>query len=621
MKLLPQPKKIKSTDGEFLIDYRSHIVIDTGCGQNVFLYSEMLSSTIKKWCGLEIPVLRGKAYQGDLFLKVEEGVQGYLLSVRPDGVCITGRDEELLLNGIQTLRQMCIQAGGILPCMEIEDFPDIPNRGFYHDVTRGRILHLEELKKLADIMCSYKLNQLQLYVEHTYLFRGLSEMWRDETPLTAQEIMELDRYCQERHIELIPSLASFGHLYKLLRTRSYEDCCELEGASGQPFSFWKRMAHHTVNVSEPRSMELIKGMVEEYMGLFTSKYFNICADETFDLCKGRSSHLVIDKNVNDVYTDYVRDLSNFIIEKGKVPMFWGDILWNSPEKIKELPRENICLNWGYAAKQSETETQRVAETGAVQYTCPGVCGWNEWVNLFENSYENILRMCSYAGKYHAAGVLNTDWGDFGHVNQPEFSRPGLIYGAAFSWNTESMDYQEINRRISVLEFKDPAGKVMEALSEIAGSQSFGWREVVIYREMELLKESEEERRKLFFEVPVEGAEENCRKLQKVRREVQEAFRSVDSHGKELLHKYLLGIDSILIWNRVKQAISMAVYGKGECMQDLNACAQELEEWLFRYRNEWRKVGREGDLGHITEIVCWYADLLRSSCDSHKNKTN
>ena len=32
-------------------------------------------------------------------------------------------------------------------------------------------------------MCRYKLNQLQLYVEHTYLFRDFSEMWRDQTPL------------------------------------------------------------------------------------------------------------------------------------------------------------------------------------------------------------------------------------------------------------------------------------------------------------------------------------------------------------------------------------------------------------------------------------------------------
>ena len=32
-------------------------------------------------------------------------------------------------------------------------------------------------------------------------------------PLTAQEIMELDDYCAARHIELVPSLSTFGHMY------------------------------------------------------------------------------------------------------------------------------------------------------------------------------------------------------------------------------------------------------------------------------------------------------------------------------------------------------------------------------------------------------------------------
>ena len=34
--------------------------------------------------------------------------------------------------------------------------------------------------------------------------------------------------------------------------------------------------------------------------------------------------------------------------------------------------------------------------------------------------------------YHADGVLNTDWGDCGHINHPDFSLVGMIYGAAFS---------------------------------------------------------------------------------------------------------------------------------------------------------------------------------------------
>ena len=178
---------------------------------------------------------------------------------------ISGGDGAGVLYGVETFCQIVQQCGGILPCVQIQDAPDMPNRGYYFDQTRGRVLKLEELKKIADRMCRYKLNQLQLYVEHTYLFRDFSEMWRDQTPLTAEEIRELDSYCRERHIELVPSLASFGHLCTLLSTKTYGDLCEMEDSWKEPFSFWNRMRYHTINVSDERSLPLIKKLFVEYM--------------------------------------------------------------------------------------------------------------------------------------------------------------------------------------------------------------------------------------------------------------------------------------------------------------------------------------------------------------------
>ena len=114
-------------------------------------------------------------------------------------------------------------------------------------------------EKLADRMAFYKLNQMQLYIEHTFLFRDFSEIWRDDTPLTAEEILELDRYCLERGIELVPSLSTFGHLYKVLGSKHYSHLCELEGSEAMPFSLRGRMHHHTINVSSPESAGFIKG--------------------------------------------------------------------------------------------------------------------------------------------------------------------------------------------------------------------------------------------------------------------------------------------------------------------------------------------------------------------------
>ena len=41
------------------------------------------------------------------------------------------------------------------------------------------------------MLSEYKINELQLYIEHTYLWEGLSEAFRDKDALSAEDIMEL----------------------------------------------------------------------------------------------------------------------------------------------------------------------------------------------------------------------------------------------------------------------------------------------------------------------------------------------------------------------------------------------------------------------------------------------
>ena len=266
MKFLPKPKEVKLLTGEHALCYDGRIVLDgrlLGYGDT---YAKVLQKGIKKETGMQYDIgygVPGRKETGAIVLELDETrkSQQYVLQVTEEEIRIQGGDGAGVLYGVQTLCQMMHEYGALLPAVRIEDEPDLPVRGYYLDETRGRVLTLSYLKQVADRMAYYKLNQLQLYVEHTYLFSGLSEMWRDETPLTAEEIRELDAYCAKLHIELVPSIATFGHLYMLLSTKSYGDLCEFPDSWKEPFSFWDRMQHHTVDVSGGRAIELIKAMI------------------------------------------------------------------------------------------------------------------------------------------------------------------------------------------------------------------------------------------------------------------------------------------------------------------------------------------------------------------------
>lgn len=139
-------------------------------------------------------------------------------------------------------------------------------------------------------------------------------------------------------------------------------------------------------------------------------------------------------------------------------MFWSDVISQEPEVYHLLPKNLICLHWDYASNVSSERLTRLANSGAEHlYVCPGVQGWNQLINKYHEAYENISRMARYGHECHAMGLLNTDWGDYGHINHPDFSRIGMIYGAAFSWNADILPEEEINRQISVFEFGDASG--------------------------------------------------------------------------------------------------------------------------------------------------------------------
>lgn len=630
MNLIPKPKQMVSEEGEFVLTCHTYLVVGSECPRLIDRQAVLFGREAEKQLGYALIISRGRGQKGDIELHVDTMLakEGYRIAISPEGIQIYGNDGGIWY-GLQTLLQMIIEQGAVLKGVIVEDAPDIMARGFYYDCSRGRIPRLSWLKKLADRMAFYKLNQLQLYIEHTYLFRNLTELWRDDTPLTAAEIMELDRYCLERGIELIPSLSSFGHLYKLLSSKSYGHLCELEGSKEHPFSLMGRMHHHTIDTTNPESFTLIQGMIAEYMELFVSEKFNICADETFDLGSGRSRLAAEEKGRDRIYIDYVKRLAQFVVDRGKIPMFWGDIIAEFPEMIRELPEEMICLNWGYAPDLTEADAAAFAKADAVQYCCPGCHGWNHLIPSYRNAWRNIRRQCAYAIKYGAEGVLNTDWGDYMHINHPDFSVPGMIYGAVSSWNgRDAWDenretYQKMNEQISRLEYQDPSGRLLSILDKAEELTAFTWDVACLFWELGIgVAENEKKHCERIASAltSMEYAAEKTEKLRSVQRKLYGHLAQIAVSHRDKLKPYLTAIEGIRLFNLLGMEVCRREYGYSfQKLSDCKALAAELEIWLYDYKQIYRAISRESELFRIEALVCWYGDYLRSP-DFHVNKT-
>lgn len=601
MDFLPVPKQIQPAPGVYRFGAHSRIQMqDTAPA--ALLYAQMLQSAIQRETGLWADIARGAPRPGDLVLKTTSSLPAdrYTLTVAPGGISLAAGSGEALCNGVQTLIQY-LQKGAVLPALSITDWPDLAHRGYYQDCSRGRVPTLAYLKQTADLLCRYKINQWQLYIEHTYLFRSLSEAWREDTPLTAQDIMELDDYCAARCIELVPSLSTFGHMYKILSTKTCCALCELPDSEKIPYSYTYAGAHHTLNVSHPDALDFIKALIDEYRPLFRTNKFNICADETFDLGKGRSRALAESCGEQRLYINHVKALCEYLVAQGCEPMFWGDIMWRTPQSCAELPGETVCLNWGYLPNQRENEIRDIAASGITQYACPGVGGWNRWMPLMHSAYCNIRAMCSHAHRYGAVGLLNTDWGDYGHINDPRLSVPGILCGAVFSWNAEEIPFAELNEAISRLHYRDESGRLAGAMAALSDHEIFDWQHAVRWMESDAPA-----RAAVLEELDLTQTDAANAAVADAAQRILDCAAAMPPGEKELLQVLSLTAEAISLWNEIGRWIADGC----TVGQPSAALAAALEHWLERYRRQWRQVSRESALPVLSHFVCRYADLLR-----------
>ena len=143
--------------------------------------------------------------------------EGYELHISESGVRIVAPDRRGLRYGAALLEQIRRQCGDELPALRVRDWPDFPVRGYMLDISRDRVPTQASLLELVDTLAALRINQLQLYTEHTFAYRERESVWCNASPLTPEEIRQLDARCGASGIELVPNQNSFGHMERCLR--------------------------------------------------------------------------------------------------------------------------------------------------------------------------------------------------------------------------------------------------------------------------------------------------------------------------------------------------------------------------------------------------------------------
>lgn len=390
----------------------------------------------------------------------------YRLKIAGGSISITAKDAAGEFWAHQTLNQLKRNFPEQIPALEIEDWPDFPVRGFMLDISRDKVPTMQSLFELIDLLANLKINQLQLYTEHTFAYRDHEVVWKDASPMTADEIRQLDSYCRERFIELVPNQNSFGHLERWLKHQPYQHLAE----KPEGFTFPSGIVMKTgfsLNPADPQSITFVESLFDELLPNFNSMLFNVGCDETYDIGLGRSKSEVDARGRARVYLDFVLKINNAVRDRGRTMMFWGDIILHTPELLDQLPRDIIALNWGYEADHPfEKETLAFHDAGIPFYVCPGTSSWCSIAGRTDNAIANLKNAAEHGMKNGAAGYLITDWGDYGHLQYFPVTYIGLAAGAAYSWCYESNRDLPIATAVDAHILHDRAGVVAGVLRDL-----------------------------------------------------------------------------------------------------------------------------------------------------------
>lgn len=392
--------------------------------------------------------LRTKNLQADIqrITNTDLPSEAYLLQITKNGIEIQASGDAGFFYATQTLKQLVSEQDGIqvFPCLKIEDRPRVGFRSFLLDSGR-QYQKVSTIKKYIDMAAMLKMNYF-----HWHLTEGLG--WRIEIKqypnltekgafvgkgteqqgfYSQEEIKDIVRYAAERCITVIPEIDMPGHAEAALvaypELGCFGDTIEVPENGFTPNIFCAGKTH---------TLDFLKNVLDEVCELFPSEYIHLGGDEApkgnWDKCPD-CQHRIKEyglKDSHDLQLWFSSVMANYLKEKGKKVIFWGDVVYHEGHTLPD----NVVIHWWNWRGHKDTALREATKRGL-----PVICGTNYYTYL-------NFPITPWRG-YEAARTF--DIKDAYRAN-PSYIReesPGLLGMSCALWTDHGVREDMIDRRL------------------------------------------------------------------------------------------------------------------------------------------------------------------------------
>ncbi len=452
--LVPTPKEVSLSEEKNTFTLTSDCYVDYFNVDNCDLFDNDLNEFLKQISNIRISSNRNKRSNLENALQFKDlldinNEEGYNLEIKNNKILIYAIHEKGLFYGIQTLIQLLKNGFLIdnklrkltteqinkirLPEIEIRDVPDLKIRGVAQDISRGQVFTIENAKRYIKILSHFKMNFYFVYIEDMYAHPKYPKIGKERGALTSEEIKEIDDFAKSRYIEFIPIFECLGHVDNILQHEEYEDLGEFPGA-------------HSLNISNPKIYDFLKDYISEISKNFSTNYFHIGCDESFDIGRFKSIDFIKEHGKSKVLVDFYEKIYQIAKENGNdYVIMYDDIVRKDENILKNLNKNLILMYWDYNPKKSFPYLKKFLDAGFKVIVSPSMLNWQRNFPDNKNAGKNIINFIKAA--YHnrdngCLGVLTSTWGDMRYYSFRENEIFGAILNGAIAWTTLEFNYHK-----------------------------------------------------------------------------------------------------------------------------------------------------------------------------------
>ncbi|UHG92382.1 beta-N-acetylhexosaminidase [Spirosoma oryzicola] len=356
--LIPAPQTLEPGTGAFAITAQTRLAILTPAAD----VRKMVIDNLPGIPASDAPKLT-KAITVRVAPVTGVGPEGYDLLVTPTGITLTAPEPAGIFYGLQTMRQLLPVSKSFrdqsVPALHIRDQPRFGWRGLMLDVSR-HFFDKVFVKRFIDQMAQYKFNIFHWHLTDDQGWRiqinslpKLTEVgaWRvprtgrwwdidnpqaGEIPsyggfYTQDDIREIVRYAQERHITIVPEIDMPGHIMSAIAAYPNLTCGKKQIVVPPNGKFYK-LEDNTLNPCDDSTYLFIDKVFTEIAQLFPGPYIHVGGDEAYkgfwekcDACKTTMAANNL-KNVDELQSYFIKRVEKIVQSKGKKLIGWDEIL-------------------------------------------------------------------------------------------------------------------------------------------------------------------------------------------------------------------------------------------------------------------------------------------------------